>query len=460
MLSKNQIIELTITGITAEGNGVGRAEDGMAVFVPMTAVGDVISAQIVKVLKNYAFGIIHEIKAPSPDRVEPDCPVFKKCGGCTFRHISYEAELKIKSSLVEDNFKRIGGFSDIEFETIKGCDETDHYRNKAQYPLGLADGEAVCGFYSKRSHRIVPYTECRLQPEIFSEITEFVMNFIKENHIQPYNEETGKGLIRHIYLRKGYHSNEIMLCFVASSKKCVQYAESLCSSTELLTKFPDIKSVAVNINGERTNVILGNKNITVSGSETITDIMCKNKISLSPLSFYQVNTAQAEILYGIAADFADLNGTEEILDLYCGAGTIGLSMHDKVKKLTGVEVVSQAVENAKLNAKVNNIKNADFICGDAGMIADSMAKEGRKPDLIIVDPPRKGCDAACLEAIKVMAPDKLVMISCNPSTAARDCKILCTEMGMYKIEKVRAVDLFPRTGHVETVCLLSRKASV
>ena len=457
MLSKNQIIELTITGITAEGNGVGRAEDGMAVFVPMTAVGDIIAAKIVKVLKNYAFGIIEEIKVPSLDRVEADCPVFKKCGGCTFRHISYEAELKIKSGFVEDNFRRIGGFTDISFEPIKGCDETDHYRNKAQYPVGMNDSEAVCGFFSKRSHRIVPFTECRLQPVIFSEITDFVMDFIRSRNIPPYNEETGKGLIRHIYLRKGYHTNEIMLCLVASSKKCVQYMEELCKNTELLKRFPDIKSVVVNINGEKTNVILGNRNITVSGTDNITDTMCGNKISLSPLSFYQVNTAQAEILYKIAADFADFKGDEEILDLYCGAGTIGLSMHDKVKCLTGVEVISQAVENAKINAKANNIENADFICGDAGMIAETLAKEGRRPDVIIVDPPRKGCDNACLEAIRVMAPEKLIMISCNPSTAARDCKILCTEMGMYEIKKVQGVDLFPRTGHVETVCLLSRK---
>lgn len=455
MLKKNQLIEIEITGITAEGNGVGRFEDGMAVFVPLTAVGDFIRAKIVKVLKNYAFGIIDELIRPSESRIEPDCPVFQKCGGCTFRHITYDAELKIKSSLVSDCFKRIGGF-ELEYEEICGCEETDYYRNKAQYPVAMLDGKAVCGFYSKRSHRIVPYTACRLQPEIFREIVDFVVEYINFEKVSAYDEVTHKGLIRHIYLRKGYHSDEIMLCVVGTSKKVVAFLQNLCTNTDLLSRFSGIKSVIANINPENTNVILGKKNITVHGTDNISDVMCKNKISLSPMSFYQVNTCQAEKLYGIAAEFAGLKGNEKILDLYCGAGTIGLSMHDKVKHLTGVEVVEQAIENAKINAEVNGIKNAEFICGDAGTVAEKMASEGDRFDVIIVDPPRKGCDGVTIDSILRMSPDKVVMISCNPATAARDCKMIC-ESGEYEVKRVRAVDLFARTGHVECVILISLK---
>lgn len=454
MIKKNQLVEFEITGITAEGNGVGRTEDGMAVFVPMTAVGDFVRVKIVKVLKKYSFGIIDQIIKPSPDRTEPDCPVFHKCGGCTFRHISYDAELKIKSNLVSDCFKRIGGF-ETDYDEICGCEELDFYRNKAQYPVAMLDGKAVCGFYSRRSHRIIPYTACRLQPEIFREIVDFVVEYINFEKVPAYDEVTHKGLIRHIYLRKGYHSNEIMLCVVGTSKKVVAFLQNLCANTDLLTRFSDIKSVVANINPENTNVILGKKNITVHGTDNISDVMCKNKISLSPMSFYQVNTCQAEKLYSIAAEFADLKCGEKILDLYCGAGTIGLSMHDKVKHLTGVEVVEQAIDNAKINAKVNGIKNAEFICGDAGTVAEKMAGKGDKFDVIIVDPPRKGCDGVTIDSILKMSPDKVVMISCNPATAARDCKMIC-ESGEYEVKRVRAVDLFARTGHVECVVLISR----
>ncbi len=454
MIKKNQLVEMEITGITNEGNGVGRTE-GFAVFVPQTAVGDVVRVQIVKVLKSYAFGIINEILTPSPSRQEPDCPVFRKCGGCAFRHINYAEELKVKSSFVSDSFKRLGGF-ELECEPILGCDETDSYRNKAQYPVAMQDGKAVCGFYANRSHRVIPYTGCRLQPVIFKKIVDHVMKFLNDNKIPAYDETTGKGLIRHIYIRKGFHSGEIMVCLVSKTKSAVNLMEQMITETGLLAKFPDIKSVVVNVNPDNTNVILGENNITVYGSDCIEDVMCGNKITLSPMSFYQVNTEQAEKLYGIAAEFADLKGDEEVFDLYCGAGTIGLSMIDKIKHLTGVEVVKQAVENAAANAKANSIENADFICGDAGEIADRLQKEGKHPDVIIVDPPRKGCDVLTLDAIVKMAPEKIVMISCNPATAARDCKILCSEENGYKLERVKGVDLFPRTVHVECVVLLSK----
>ena len=323
----------------------------------------------------------------------------------------------------------------------------------------MQDGKAVCGFYANRSHRVIPYTGCRLQPVIFKKIVDHVMKFINDNKIPAYDETTGKGLVRHIYIRKGFHSGEIMVCLVSKTKSAVNLMEQMIAETGLLAKFPDIKSVVVNVNPDNTNVILGENNITVYGSDCIEDVMCGNKITLSPMSFYQVNTEQAEKLYGIAAEFADLKGDEEVFDLYCGAGTIGLSMIDKIKHLTGVEVVKQAVENAADNAKANSIENADFICGDAGEIADRLQKEGKHPDVIIVDPPRKGCDVLTLDAIVKMAPKKIVMISCNPATAARDCKILCSEENGYKLERVKGVDLFPRTVHVECVVLLSKQKS-
>ena len=451
MIKKNQSVEIEITGITSEGNGVGRAEN-MAVFVPLTAVGDYARVKIVKVLKSYAFGILEEILRPSENRIEPDCPVFEKCGGCTFRHISYETELQIKNDFIKDAFKRIGGLNP-DFEEITGCDETDYYRNKAQYPVSEQNRKAVCGFYSRRSHRIVPFTACRLQPEIFRQIVDSVIEYINENKIPAYNEEKHNGFIRHIYLRKGYHSDKIMLCIVVFNKSVTDRLKGL--AVKISAEFPQIKSVLVNVNNQNTNVILGKENHLLYGSENITDIMCDNKILLSPMSFYQVNTCQAEKLYMIAEEYAELSNTDTLLDLYCGAGTIGLSMCDKVKCLTGVEVISQAIENAKANAKMNNINNAEFICGDAGQIASQLVSKGEKPDVIIVDPPRKGCDKETLDSILKMGPDRIVMISCNPATAARDCKVLCDEG--YEIRRIRGVDLFARTGHVETVVLMSRK---
>ncbi len=449
MLKKNQIVEMAITDMTAEGNGVGHY-DGIAVFVPSTAVGDILSVKIVKVNKSYAYGIIDKILVPSDDRIETDCKVSGKCGGCLFRHISYESELKIKEKMVCDAFTRIGKLNP-EFEEILPCESRNYYRNKVQYPVAEINGKAVCGFYARRSHRVVPFTSCRLQEQIFEDIANDIIDFINENKIPAYNEETHKGTVRHIFLRRGFHSGEVMVCLIVRNditfklKKMSEFLES---------KYSCIKSVMININADNTNVILGRENILISGSETIRDTMCGNIIELSLHSFYQVNTKQAENLYSIAKDYANLKGGELLLDLYCGAGTIGLSMADKVEKVIGVEIIPQAVENAKKNAKLNNIENAEFICGDASEIALKLAKQNTAPDIIVLDPPRKGCDIATLESVVKMSPEKIVMISCNPSTAARDCKIL-NEMG-YNTEKVRAVDMFAGTGHVECVVLLSR----
>ena len=450
-IKKNDIITLEITDITAEGSGVGH-ENGMAVFVPSAAKGDIISCRIVKVLKNLCYGIVEEIITPSPDRQYRGCDVKKACGGCVFRHISYESELDIKNNIVKNAFIRLGKFEDSGiFMPPLGCDETDKYRNKAQYPVTTdKNGRLTCGFYAQRSHRVVPCTDCLLQPDTFGELLREILKLANERHISAYDEASGKGILRHIYLRRGYHSGEIMVCFV-SSKPDPKFQ----SIADILMKnHADIKSVILNINSKNTNVIMGSRCITLGGSDTITDIMCGNRISLSPLSFYQVNTAQAEKLYGIAAEFAALTGDEDVLDLYCGAGTIGLSMAGKAKHITGAEIIPQAVENAKLNARENGIENADFICADAGQAAKLLCDKGRAPDVIITDPPRKGCDAPTLDSIVKMSPKRVVMVSCNPATAARDCRCLADKG--YELQKVRAVDLFPGTGHVETVVLLSK----
>ncbi len=450
MLEKNQCFTAEITDLTAEGNGVCRIEN-IAVFVPATAVGDVIRLKIVKVLKNYAFGIAEEIISPSEDRICSDCDVSKKCGGCVFRHISYEAECRIKDRIVKNAFTRIGGLSP-EFEPFMGCDETSRYRNKAQYPLAYsADGKAVCGFYAPRSHRVVPIDDCALQPKIFSEIIETVLDFINEHNISLYIEEQHSGIMRHVYIRKGAHSDEIMLCLVV--RKDVS-AELMPLCRTISEKFSNVKSIVMNINPDKTNVILGKKCVTLLGSDYITDIMCGNKIEISPLSFYQVNTTQAERLYAKALEYASPDSKSVIADLYCGAGTIGLSMARKAQKIIGVEIIPQAIENAKKNALHNNITNTEFYCGDAGKVFTQLRNNGCAPDIIVVDPPRKGCSQEALEVITEAEPEKIVMISCNPATAARDAKWL-SEHGYIPV-KVCGVDMFPRTGHVECVVLMSR----
>lgn len=448
-MKKNEIINLKITDISSDGNGVGKHE-GMAVFVPETCIEDIIEAKIVKVLKSYAYGIISKILSPSPYRIQSNCPVFPKCGGCSLRHISYNCELKVKDNIVKSCFKRIGKL-EPEFEDILGCEETEGYRNKAQYPVADSGGQAVCGFYAKRSHRIIPYIPCGLLPEEFHKITEFIIDYINKNNIKGYNEIEHKGLLRHIYLRKGFSTGEIMVCLIVTRK-----SEKLTPlANQIAKKFKDVKSVVMNINPDRTNVILGKKTSVLFGKGYITDVMCGNKIRLSPESFYQVNSVQAQKLYKIAEEYADFKGDEHLLDLYCGTGTIGLSMARSVKKLIGVEIISQAVKNAEENARENGICNAEFICSDAGKAAKLLAENGEKLDVIILDPPRKGCDNVTLDSVLKMRPKKIVMISCNPATAARDCKYLCDNG--YVTVKARGVDLFPRTGHVETVVLLSRE---
>lgn len=448
-MEKNDAITLTITALTNEGSGVGR-HDGMAVFVPFTAVGDVISCRIVKVLKSYAYGRVEALLTPSADRIENDCPVFGRCGGCSFRHIDYNAELAAKESFVRDAFSRIGGLSP-EMLPICGSEAQYGYRNKLQMPLSRdKDGCAVCGFFSERSHNVIPVKECLLQPKEFAEITEFVTEQVKSLRISVYNEEKHEGVLRHIFLRRGHYSGEVCLCLVARRK----VPEFTCLAKAAVERFPQIKGVVLNINKEKTNVILGNEEIVLSGSAAITDTMCGNQVEISPRSFYQVNTPAAENLYRQAAEFAEPRG-KLLLDLYCGAGTIGLSMAKDAARIVGAEIVPEAVENAKANAERNGHTNAEFICADAGQAAKALSEQGLKPDVIVLDPPRKGCDEATLSACVEMAPERIVMISCNAATAARDCEWL-SEHG-YRAVKLRAFDLFPRTTHVECVVKLIRE---
>lgn len=447
-MKKNDIIKLEITALTSEGSGIGRY-DGQAVFVPFTAVGDVISCRILKVLKSYAYGKIESIIMPSPDRVENDCPVFGKCGGCVYRHISYQAELAAKEQIVRDAFERLGGLNPV-FLPICGGEHIDGYRNKLQMPLAKTDyGEIVSGFFSERSHRVVPVEHCRLQPERFSEIAAFIREQLRTLKISVYNERDNQGVMRHIFLRRGHYSGEVCAVLVVKRKT----PEMARLAAALTKRFSEITGVVLNINPDRTNVILGEREVLLSGKAEIADTMCGVSVEISPKSFYQVNTPAAERLYGQAAEFAQPSG-KTILDLYCGAGTIGLSMAGEAKKIIGAEIVPEAVENAKRNALNSGFTNAEFICADASRAAEDLVEKGLSPDVITLDPPRKGCGAETLSACVKMNPERIVMISCNPATAARDCKFLA-ENG-YAVEQVRAFDLFPRTRHVECVVLLTR----
>lgn len=452
MLKKNQIEEAEITAMSSDGNGIAKI-DGMVVFVPYTAVGDKLKIRIVKVQKNYSFGIIEEILEPSPDRVDDHCPVYKKCGGCAFRHISYEAELRHKAEFVQSNLRRLGGLDPVMLP-ITPSPLVQGYRNKAQYPIREYDGKIEAGFFAKRSHRVISCASCDLQPAFFEQILEYTKQFLEEYHISAYDEQTGKGKVRHLYIRYGEVSGEVMVCLVVNSERLPHAAEYV---EGLLKVCPQVVSVVLNINREQNNVILGQKCITLYGKDTIEDTLCDVRFELSPLSFYQVNRQAAEKLYRLAAEMAQFEGNELLIDLYCGAGTIGLSMASKVRELIGVEIVPDAVENAKENAKRCGVENARFICADAKEAAAQLAAENLHPDVIVVDPPRKGCDLEVLQAIAAMAPKRLVMISCNSASLARDCKEL--EALGYHLEKAAPVDLFPRTTHVETVVLLGRKKS-
>ena len=446
MIKKNDILELNITDYTDKGFGIGRYEN-LAVFVPLSAIGDKLKVKIVKLKKNYAFAKIEEIIVPSDDRIEPDCPVFSKCGGCTYRHISYESELKFKQNSVYNCIKRIGGI-DLAPQPIKSLSPL-FYRNKAQYPVSE---EGQVGFYSTHSHRIVPCNTCLLQPKEFDTAVSVFENWLREKNISIYCEQTHKGLVRHFYLRSS-SSRDIMAVVVINGDE-LPFSDSLIEALKsaLGEKF---KSLQINKNKQKTNVVLGSECLTLYGSDTLSDTLCGVKVFLSPLSFYQVNHDMAEILYNTAKEYAEPKD-KIILDLYCGAGTIGLSMADEAKKIIGVEIVPEAVEDAKKNASNGGFSNADFICADAATAAKDLKNRDLSPDVVILDPPRKGCDESLVKTVaNDFSPEKIVYVSCDPSTLARDIKLF-TELG-YILKEYTPCDLFPRTSHCETVALLLRR---
>ena len=453
-LQKNQILTLCIERLSSDGSGVAHSPDGETVFVPGAAPGDEADVRIVKDCKRYAFGILDHLRTPSPDRIPVDCAVAGPCGGCSLRHLDYTAELRAKQENVTDAFRRIGGL-DVPVLDICPSPEVDRYRNKVQFPVGLdKNGNPCIGFYAGRTHRIVPCPDCKLQPGVLNDIGNALCRFFAENGIQPYNEETGRGLVRHIFLRRGAHSGQIMVCLVCTRPN-FPHADALC--TRLREQFADIATILLNVNSKNTNVILGTETHTLYGPGYIEDTLRGVPVQLGPLSFYQVNTLAAERLYGIAAQYAQLTPDDLLLDLYCGMGTIGLSMVDHCRELVGVEIVPEAIESAKSNAaRMGDAVAAKscFFCADAGQAATRLAAEGLHPDVVMLDPPRKGCDEATLSAVVRMAPRRVVYVSCNPATAARDAAWL--EQNGYHAEKVQPVDLFPRTKHCECVIALSK----
>lgn len=453
-LQKNQLLTLRIERLSNDGSGVAHSSEGEAVFVPGTAPGDEAQVRIVKDCGRYAFGILDKLLTPSPDRIPVDCAVAGPCGGCSLRHLDYAAELRAKQESVADAFRRIGGL-DVPVLDALPSPEVDRYRNKVQFPVGRdKDGAPCIGFYAGRTHRIVPCPDCKLQPGVLNDIGNTLCAFFAAHGIQPYDEERGKGLVRHIFLRRGAHSGQIMVCLVCTRPKLPHSDELVALLRE---KFRDIATILINVNAKKTNVILGEESVTLYGPGFIEDTLCGVPVRLGPLSFYQVNTLAAERLYGVAAEYAQLEPDDVLLDLYCGMGTIGLSMANHCRELIGVEIIPEAIDSAKANAaRMGDAVAAKsrFFCADAGEAAARLAAEGLRPDVIMLDPPRKGCDETTLSAVVQMSPRRVVYVSCNPSTAARDAAWL-GQHG-YRAEKVQPVDLFPRTKHVEAVLLLTK----
>ena len=447
-LEKNQLHTVTITGYSAEGMGITRVEQ-QVVFVHGAVRGETCVIRILKVLKNVAFARVEEIVERSENRVESDCPNFPACGGCDFRHLTYSEELEAKRMRVQDALQRIGG-ADIEVTEILGSEETTRYRNKSQFPISTT---GKVGFYRARSHDVIPTTDCLLLPPQAGAIAKAVEEYMQECSVSAYDEKSGKGLLRHIYVRTNCEGAALVSLIVNGKKlphedKLVERVRAACADTV---------GVVLNINTKDTNVILGDHYRTLWGEDTLMDTLCGLSFRLSIPSFYQVNRPQAQRLYAKAVELAQLNGSETVLDLYCGAGTITLAMADKAGKVIGAEIVPEAIENAKENAARNGIENAEFFCGDAGDIAAKLARDKLRPNVVVVDPPRKGLSEEVVAAIAKMLPDRVVYVSCDCATLARDVKRFA-EVG-YEIKTAAAVDMFPRTCHVETVALLDRADS-
>ena len=463
MMQKNETAIVTIEDIGVNGEGIGKV-DGYTLFIKDAVIGDVVEAKVMKAKKNYGYARLMKIITPSKDRVTPVCTFARKCGGCQIQEMSYEQQLQFKHNKVRGNLERIGGFSpellEKIMEPVVGMEEPFHYRNKAQFPFGTdKEGNPITGFYAGRTHDIIANTDCALGVAVNKEILEKTLSFMKKYQIPSYDENTGKGLIRHALIRYGFTTKEIMVCYVINGKH-IPHVEEL---VETLRELEGMTSITFSSNTKRTNVIMGDSYEIIWGQGYITDYIGDVKYQISPLSFYQVNPVQTDKLYGLALEYADLKGNETVWDLYCGIGTISLFLAQKAKQVYGVEIIPQAIEDAKRNATINGFENAEFYVGKAEEILPKYYEEYAKThdgerahaDVIVVDPPRKGCDETLLHTMTEMQPDKIVYVSCDSATLARDLKILC-ERG-YCLERVRAVDQFPMSVHVEAVVLLSQQ---
>ena len=448
-LHRGDTLQVSIETATIDGSGIARA-DGQVVFVPGALPGERCSVRIAHVGRSAVFAQLLSVLTPSAHRVEPDCPYFPRCGGCALRHMDYEQELALKQAHVQSCLTRIGGQTVLELP-ITGAAQTDGYRNKVQFPVQEQDGRPAAGFFSGKTHRVIPVRHCRIQPDCADAIRGAVLAWMEQYHIRAYDEQTHTGYIRHIYIRFGAESGQILVCIVAN---CAQLPKKKQLVAALLAAEPGITTIVFSPNTKKGNTVLGTEFQPLYGDGTITDTLCGLRFRLSAPAFYQVNHAQAERLYEKAVQLAGLTGNETVLDLYCGTGTITLCLARHAKKAIGAEIVPQAIEDAKFNAAQNGMENAEFFCMDAGQAAKMLADRRTRPDVIVVDPPRKGVSADVIEAISAMVPQRVVYVSCDPATLARDLKLL-TAAG-YTLQTAEALDLFPRCAHVETVVLLSK----
>ena len=462
-MNKNDIVTVEITDIGVSGEGIGHV-DGYTLFIKDAVIGDVVEAKVMKAKKNYGYARLMKVITPSEYRVEPKCAFARRCGGCQIQEMSYDRQLVFKDQKIRGNLERIGGFTKDQIDTVMqpvvGMEHPFGYRNKAQFPFGTdKEGNPITGFYAGRTHDIIANTDCALGVEQNKEILEIILQYMRENKIKSYDEKTGKGLIRHALIRYGFKTKEIMVCLVIDGKKLPK-AERL---IEKLIQIEGMTSITISPNTRRDNVIMGDSYEILWGQGYITDYIGNVKYQISPLSFYQVNPVQTEELYGLALEYADLKGDETVWDLYCGIGTISLFLAQKAKQVYGVEIVPQAIDDAKENAKINAIDNAEFFVGKAEEVLPEYYAEYEREhngetahaDVIVVDPPRKGCDETLLETIVKMQPEKVVYVSCDSATLARDLKYLCANG--YEITVCRGVDQFPQSVHVETVVLLSQQ---
>ena len=451
---KGREMEIEITGLGSTGEGVGRFRD-IAVFVPGALPGETVRASAAFIKKNFIIGELKEILTASPDRVAPVCPVYKECGGCQLQHLSYEAELKEKREQVKAALERIGHLHDVKIMPTIGSERPLYYRNKMQFPVAGGKGGLQIGCFALNTHNVIDVTDCCIQKQNNNEIAAVVRSWMKQYKIPPYDEDKRTGIVRHIMGRVGVHTGEVMVCLVTAQDNVPHLKELV---KMLKAAIPGVKSVVQNVNKRNTNVILGEKTKLIDGSLSIRDKIGSLKFNISAQSFFQVNSEQAEKLYNTALEFADLKGTETVVDLYCGTGTITLFMAQKAKQALGIEIVPSAIRDAQNNARANHIENADFLLGDAAVEMPKLAAAGLRPDVVILDPPRAGCEERVLAAIGKVKPERVVYVSCNPATLARDLAYL-RERG-FVISKVQPCDMFSRTFHVETVVLLINRNQI